>query len=85
MIRAEPRSVERVLRVFLFILLLAFAPGLFAQATIHSINVTNVGPQAVSESLVTFTKVEENRAGLLYLNNKLTRVITSGRYGFWAV
>jgi regulator of protease activity HflC (stomatin/prohibitin superfamily) len=37
------------------------------------------------ESLVTFTTVEENRAGLLYLNNKLIRVLTAGRYGFWAV
>ncbi len=43
---------SRALRVFLFILFLAFAPSLFAQLQISTIAVTNVGPQAVSESLV---------------------------------
>lgn len=39
-------------RVFLYILFLAFAPALFAQVPITSITITNVGPQAVGESLV---------------------------------
>ncbi len=37
------------------------------------------------ESLATFSVVEEARVGLLYLDNRLTRTLTPGKYGFWAV
>src|SRR5579883_3035727 len=35
------------------------------------------------ESGVVFAKVEESRAGLLYLDNVLVRVLGPGNYGFW--
>jgi hypothetical protein len=37
------------------------------------------------ESLARFSTVEEARVGLLYLDNRLTRTLTPGKYGFWAV
>ena len=37
------------------------------------------------ESLATFAIVEESRAGLLYLDNRMTRVLEPGKYGFWSV
>jgi regulator of protease activity HflC (stomatin/prohibitin superfamily) len=37
------------------------------------------------ESLATFSIVEEARIGLFYLDNRLIRTLTPGKYGFWAV
>jgi regulator of protease activity HflC (stomatin/prohibitin superfamily) len=37
------------------------------------------------ESLAAFYLVEEAKAGLLYLDNRLTRTLPPGKYGFWAV
>jgi hypothetical protein len=37
------------------------------------------------ESLTTFCLVEEAKAGLLYIDNRLTRTLSPGKYGFWAV
>ena len=36
------------------------------------------------ESLVTFVAVDDSRAGLLFLDNRLVRTLESGSYGFWA-
>lgn len=37
------------------------------------------------ESLALFTAVDENKAGLLYLDNRFVRVLEPGSYGFWAI
>ncbi len=37
------------------------------------------------ESLATFSIVEEARVGLLFVDNKLTRTLGPGKYGFWSV
>jgi regulator of protease activity HflC (stomatin/prohibitin superfamily) len=37
------------------------------------------------ESLATFVVVEESKAGLLFLDNRLVRTLEPGTYGFWSV
>jgi regulator of protease activity HflC (stomatin/prohibitin superfamily) len=37
------------------------------------------------ESLVMFTAVDENKAGLLYLDNKFVRLLEPGTHAFWSV
>jgi regulator of protease activity HflC (stomatin/prohibitin superfamily) len=37
------------------------------------------------ESWTTFCLVDEAKAGLLYIDNKLRRTLPPGKYGFWAV
>jgi regulator of protease activity HflC (stomatin/prohibitin superfamily) len=37
------------------------------------------------ESLATFYLVEEAKAGLLYIDNRLKRSLPPGKYGFWAL
>ena len=50
---AQQRAVpSHALRLFLFILFLTCAPSLFGQMPVRSIAITNVGPQAVSDSVV---------------------------------
>lgn len=46
----------------------------------HILALTKLGP----DSQAVFASVEENKAGLLYLDNRFERVLKPGVYAFWA-